>query len=132
MKRFISSFAALLLAAAPLAAQGPGSCGFHLDVEANLTSTHSAVADLPVGEIHLAGHAVKHLDGATLRIDDHGSAVDAAVWALYAEALARTGPCPTLIEWDSNIPALPVLLAEAAKADRLLAAAAEARDAAVA
>lgn len=33
--------------AAPLAAQGPGSCGFHLDIDANLTSTHSAVADMP-------------------------------------------------------------------------------------
>lgn len=75
-----------------------------------------------VGEIHLAGHSVRTLDGGTeLRIDDHGSRVAPAVWALYEEALARFGPRPTLIEWDTDIPTLPVLLAEADQADRLLA-----------
>ena len=74
-----------------------------------------------IGEIHVAGHAVRPLEGGqTLRIDDHGSPVAPAVWTLYAEALARFGPLPTLVEWDTNIPALTVLLAEAAKADRLL------------
>ncbi|MGH8846455.1 MAG: MNIO family bufferin maturase [Polaromonas sp.] len=74
-----------------------------------------------IGEIHLAGHSVTTLDsGATLRIDDHGSRVDPAVWALYAEALACFGPVPTLIEWDTNIPPLEVLLGEAAQAGRLL------------
>ena len=77
-----------------------------------------------IGEIHLAGHAVRALDnGATLRIDDHGSRVAPAVWALYAEALTRFGPVPTLIEWDTNVPALDVLLDEAVRAQTLLDAA---------
>ena len=48
----------------------------------------------------------------------------APVWALYARALARFGAVPTLIEWDTDIPELGVLIAEAATADRLIAAAA--------
>ncbi|MGE5131054.1 MAG: DUF692 domain-containing protein [Sphingomonadaceae bacterium] len=82
------------------------------------------VAALPlsaIGEIHLAGHAVRDLeDGRVLRIDDHGSRVTSAVWALYAEALARFGPVPTLIEWDTDIPPLEVLLDEAAQATTCL------------
>ena len=82
------------------------------------------IAALPpaaVGEIHLAGHAVKKLDGGrTLRIDDHGSRVAPEVWALYAETLARFGPLPTLIEWDTDVPPIEVLLAEAARAAALL------------
>jgi uncharacterized protein (UPF0276 family) len=78
------------------------------------------IAKLPpaaIGEIHLAGHAVRQLaDGRTLRIDDHGSAVIPQVWALYQEALARFGPVPTLIEWDNNVPPLETLLAEARRA----------------
>ena len=78
------------------------------------------IAKLPpaaIGEIHLAGHAVRQLaDGRTLRIDDHGSAVIPQVWALYQEALARFGPVPTLIEWDNNVPLLETLLAEARRA----------------
>jgi uncharacterized protein len=85
-----------------------------------------------VREIHLAGHAVREIGDATLRIDDHGSAVCDAVWQLYAAALRRLGPVPTLIEWDSNVPELSVLVAEAATAERFLAQAAEARDAAAA
>ena len=74
-----------------------------------------------IGEIHLAGHSVKQLeDGQTLRIDDHGSRVAPAVWALYAQALARFGPRPTLIEWDTKVPPLEVLLAEAAHAAGVL------------
>ena len=70
-----------------------------------------------IGEIHLAGHSVRQLDdGRVLRIDDHGSRVAAAVWALYAEALARFGAVPTLIEWDTDVPPLEVLLDEAAQA----------------
>ena len=81
-----------------------------------------ALPPAAIGEIHLAGHSVTTLDsGATLRIDDHGSRVDPAVWALYAQALAGFGPVPTLIEWDTNIPPLEVLLGEAAQADRFLA-----------
>jgi uncharacterized protein (UPF0276 family) len=81
------------------------------------------LAGLPanaVGEIHLAGHAVTEHNGCTLRIDDHGSRVDEAVWALYAEALRLFGPVPTLIEWDTNIPTLAVLIEEAARAESAL------------
>lgn len=74
-----------------------------------------------VREIHLAGHTLKELDGGqSLRIDDHGSEVAPAVWDLYGLALARFGPVPTLIEWDTDIPVLQVLLAEAAKAAVML------------
>lgn len=83
-----------------------------------------ALPPAAVREIHLAGHHVKQVDGVTLRIDDHGSKVDAAVWALYREAIARFGLLPTLIEWDTDIPPLPVLVGEAAKADAILEAAA--------
>ncbi len=75
-----------------------------------------------IGELHLAGHSIRRLDaGVTLRIDDHGSRVCPEVWALYAAALARFGPVPTLIEWDNNIPPLATLLDEAAQAAALLA-----------
>ena len=82
------------------------------------------IAALPaasVEEIHLAGHSVRQFDdGRTLRIDDHGSRVIPEVWALYVDALSRFGPVPTLIEWDTNVPALEVLLDEAGQADALL------------
>jgi len=72
-----------------------------------------------IGEIHLAGHSVNDADGRPILIDDHGSRVTEGVWALYARALARFGPVPTLIEWDTNLPPLAVLLEEAATADRI-------------
>ena len=69
-----------------------------------------------VGEIHLAGHEAS--DGVL--IDTHGAPVCEAVWDLYARAVERFGPRPTLVEWDTDIPALDVLLAEAAKARAIL------------
>jgi uncharacterized protein (UPF0276 family) len=72
------------------------------------------------GEVHPAGHLVQRLDDETILIDDHGAEVAAPVWALYRAALERLGPVPTLIEWDTRIPPLAVLLAEARKADILL------------
>jgi uncharacterized protein (UPF0276 family) len=117
-------------------------CGLLFDVHNVYVSAcnhgfdaHDYVEAIPreaVQEIHLAGHAVREVGDATLRIDDHGSAVCEAVWQLYAAALRRLGPVPTLIEWDSNVPELPVLVAEAETADGFLAEAAEARDAAAA
>jgi uncharacterized protein (UPF0276 family) len=75
-----------------------------------------------VGEIHLGGHAEdQDDDGSALLIDDHGRAVADPVWGLYAHALARTGPTPTLIEWDNDVPSWPTLLAEAARADAVIA-----------
>ena len=76
-----------------------------------------------IGEIHLAGHTEKMLaSGRVLRIDDHGSPVPQAVWALYEAALARLGRAPTLIEWDTDVPPLEILLDEAAEAARRMAA----------
>jgi uncharacterized protein (UPF0276 family) len=65
-----------------------------------------------VEEIHLAGYT----EGAHCLIDTHGARVSDAVWRLYEAALERFGPVPTLIEWDTDVPALHVLLDEAAKA----------------
>ena len=70
-----------------------------------------------IGEIHLAGHhAAEDVD---ILIDDHGSRVAEPVWKLYAAALRHFGPVPTLIEWDTNLPALEVLLDEAHHAEEL-------------
>ncbi len=78
-----------------------------------------------VGEIHLGGHAAdSDDDGSALLIDDHGHEVADPVWALYARALARLGPRPTLIEWDNDVPGWEVLFAEAKRADAVIAAAA--------
>ncbi|BAP89005.1 hypothetical protein E1O_18740 [Burkholderiales bacterium GJ-E10] len=87
-------------------------------------STRDYLAALPpetVGEIHLAGHALRDFGGGrVLRIDNHGSRVCAEVWDLYAEALHRFGPVPTLIEWDTDIPPLATLIDEAQLADAVL------------
>jgi len=81
----------------------------------------AALPPAAIGEIHLAGHSVRQLEGSrVLRIDDHGSRVIPQVWELYAEALARFGPVPTLIEWDTDLPPLAVLVDEAARAAALL------------
>ena len=75
-----------------------------------------------VGEIHLAGHHRGDADGTPILIDDHGSSVAEPVWWLYREALARFGRVPTLVEWDTRLPALDVLLGEARHADAIAAA----------
>ena len=76
-----------------------------------------------VGQIHLAGFAQDVDDaGAPLLIDSHGSPVAQAVWDLYAFALELLGSIPTLIERDNDIPAFPVLLAEARQAEAIMAA----------
>jgi len=75
-----------------------------------------------VQEIHLAGHTVNRVGAREIRIDTHGSQVCEPVWALYGYALRRFGHVPTLIEWDTDIPTLDVLVAEAAKADRIVEA----------
>ena len=81
----------------------------------------AALPPSAIGEIHLAGHRVAKLEGGrTLRIDDHGSRVIPEVWQLYSEALSRFGPVPTLIEWDTNVPPLEILLDEAARGQSLL------------
>jgi len=73
-----------------------------------------------VREIHLAGHRRNRVGDRELLVDDHGSAVCAEVWALYERAIARLGPVPTLVEWDTDVPPLEVLVAEAATADAVM------------
>ena len=104
-------------------------CGVLLDVN-NLVVNALNAGDDPVqsacdwidaldpglaGEIHLAGYA----DLGDIVIDDHGSRVHAQVWQVYRHAIARLGLVPTLIEWDTDIPPLAVLLDEAREAARL-------------
>jgi uncharacterized protein len=81
-----------------------------------------------IGEIHLAGHAENDAEGRPILIDDHGSPVATPVWKLYERALDRFGPVPTLIEWDTDIPALAVLLDEARIANGLMETAARCDD----
>lgn len=74
-----------------------------------------------VQEIHLAGHAADVDDNdRTLLIDAHDREVCANVWDLYALVLSSTGPLPSLIEWDNDVPQWPILLAEAQHADKIL------------
>src|SRR5246127_2172247 len=70
-----------------------------------------------IGEIRLAGHHTA--EDADILIDDHGSRVAQPVWELHAAALRRFGPVPTLIEWDTNFPALEILLDEVRHAQKL-------------
>ncbi len=84
------------------------------------TAYLAALPSDAIGEIHLAGHSSNDVDGRIVLIDDHGSRVAPEVWDLYGQAVARFGPRPTLIEWDTDIPELPVLLDEAARAERIL------------
>lgn len=65
-----------------------------------------------VGELHVAGHCVMD----DIVIDDHGSRVAPEVWDLHAHALRRLGDVPTLVEWDTDLPPLQVLLDEAQRA----------------
>jgi len=105
-------------------------CGLLLDVNnlfisgANLgISIEEWLSVIPadaIGEIHLAGHEVDASFDRPLLIDTHGSSVADEVWSLYAEVLKRIGPRPTMIEWDSDIPPLEMLLDEAAKAQRII------------
>ena len=74
-------------------------------------------------EIHVAGHSPDPDLGPALLIDSHDAPVDPAVWSLYERCLAMTGPLPTLVEWDSNLPEWRVLHEEALRAQRYLDAA---------
>lgn len=74
-----------------------------------------------VGEIHVGGHDEDHDDhGAPLLIDSHGATVADPVWALLDYTLARSGPRPVLVEWDTDVPEWPVLRAEAERAEASL------------
>lgn len=73
-----------------------------------------------VKEIHLAGHTKKHFDdGTVILIDTHNDRIIDQVWNLYQSAIGRFSNTPTLIEWDTDLPPLAVLLEEAHKADNI-------------
>jgi len=103
-------------------------CGILLDVNnlyvnqcnhgTDAAAQIDALATQHVAEIHLAGHMATDL----AVIDHHGAAVSDAVWTLYERALTRCGEVPTLIEWDTDIPALDVLLDQARVARQRLQA----------
>jgi uncharacterized protein (UPF0276 family) len=76
-----------------------------------------AIDPASVAEIHLGGFE----QGDGCLIDTHGAPVSPEVWSLYEAAVARFGAQPTLVEWDTDIPALDVLLAETRKACAILA-----------
>jgi uncharacterized protein (UPF0276 family) len=105
-------------------------CGILLDINNVYVSAcnHGFSADrylaaMPrasIREFHLAGYTVKHLPEGDILIDTHNALVHDAVWRLYGQAVARFGQVPTLIEWDTDLPELAVLVAEAHKAQRRL------------
>lgn len=112
-------------------------CGLLLDLnnlivnqknlQEDAASALRLIAGLPTGsvqEIHLAGH--KMVDG--LAVDDHGSRVSQVVWDLLRSSCRLFGvETPILLEWDTDIPALPVLLQELAIAESILLQACETR-----
>jgi uncharacterized protein len=105
-------------------------CGLLLDVNNVYVSARNhgfdaqdfirAVPAQHVHEIHLAGHSVNRYEGREILIDTHSSPVCAAVWDLYEFTIRRYGPRPTLIEWDTDIPELQVLVCEADKANLII------------
>ena len=108
-------------------------CGILLDVNNVYVSAFNhgfdaskylrAIPPAAVKEIHLAGFTRQMFeDGAEMLIDTHSAPVADAVWTLYREAMQLFGPVPTLIEWDADLPPLPVLVAQAHKADAIVQA----------
>ena len=112
-------------------------CGLLLDVNNvfvsatnHRTDALAYLADFPlhlVGEIHLAGHEAEDLPDGPLLIDSHSRPVADPVWALYEHVISRTGPLPSLIEWDNDVPAFSVLLDEVARAHAVMKGRADVR-----
>lgn len=106
-------------------------CGLLLDINNVFVSAKNHNGDarqwlsrIPgelVAEIHLAGHSVVRDGAFAICVDDHGSRVSEDVWKLYRETITRMGTKPTLIEWDTDVPALDILLDEALLADQIAA-----------
>ncbi|MEM7151350.1 MAG: DUF692 domain-containing protein [Myxococcota bacterium] len=100
-------------------------CGLLLDVNNVYVNARNhdedpvaALESLPLDaalQVHLAGHIE---EGGRL-LDNHGAPVLDEVWSLYRHALSKTGPVPTLIEWDTDIPPLDRVLDEADRAREL-------------
>ncbi len=105
-------------------------CGILLDVNNIFVSARNhgfdpleyldAIPADKIEEIHLAGHSEQLFDDHSVLVDTHNAPVCAEVWTLYETLLSRIGPRPTLIEWDSELPPLTVLLEEAGKAQKLM------------
>ncbi|MGA7267407.1 MAG: DUF692 domain-containing protein [Aestuariivirga sp.] len=105
-------------------------CGLLLDVNNVFVSARNLatgamdyLAAYPlshVQEIHLAGHDVIVENGGAVLIDSHAAPVVDDVWQLYAAVIGKTGPLPTLIERDANVPPLAELVAEAGQAERIM------------
>lgn len=105
-------------------------CGILLDVNNIYVSArnhgfdaHAYLRAIPVElvhEMHLAGHTVKTFDDGELLIDTHNQPVANDVWGLYQTALQRFGAVPTLVEWDTDLPPLDVLVSEANRAQRMM------------
>jgi uncharacterized protein (UPF0276 family) len=106
-------------------------CGLLLDVNNIFVSAcnqgfdpYQYLESIPfdeIGEIHLSGHTLQKVGDTEIRIDDHGSAVKEPVWKLFEHTLIKLkGPCPVLIEWDTDIPDLKILLEEAVRSDKIL------------
>ncbi len=105
-------------------------CGILLDINNIYVSANNhgfqatdyidAIPADRVGEMHLAGHSVQVYEDEAVLVDTHDAPVCDEVWALFEAALRRIGPRPTLIEWDSELPQLAVLLTEARKAQDLM------------
>ena len=106
-------------------------CGLLLDVNNIYVSAHNHGFDaltyinsLPieaVKEMHLAGYSIDNIEGKEVYIDSHGQRVYDGVWRLYEQAIKRFGAVPTLIEWDTDVPELCVLLEEKTKAEVIIA-----------
>ena len=106
-------------------------CGILLDVNNLFVSAHNhgfdaqqyleAIPRGAVQEIHLAGFIARQFDAGDILLDTHSRPVAEPVWALYRQALQRFGPLPTLIEWDADLPPLATLVAQARRADEVLA-----------
>ena len=118
-------------------------CGILLDINNIYVQAHNHDFDAweyintikpdYVGEMHLAGHIEREFNGGTLCIDTHNQPVKGDVWDLYDHAIHTIGPVNTLIEWDSDLPTLDVLVEEAGKAGSVIrkhTSAQEVRDAA--
>ena len=105
-------------------------CGILLDVNNIYVSATNhgfdaahylrAIPAARVREIHLAGFTVNRYPDGDILIDTHNARVADEVWALYRLAIERLGAVPTLIEWDTDLPPLAVLLDEARHADDLM------------
>jgi uncharacterized protein (UPF0276 family) len=115
-----------------IALVGRTGCGILCDVSNVHLSAHNmgydacayidALPGAAVGELHLGGFVAEHdATNDVLFVDTHSRPIAEEVWDLYAYALRRLGPCPTMIEWDNELPSLARLTGEAKRADAIAA-----------